>query len=506
MSKKSFDELMNEQDPMTDEEKGEKKSSEFADMLNESFQKPRKKLSAGEKIRCEVLSIGKDEAYVSTGTMHDGQVPKRELLDSQGNVTVKVGDTLELYVVHVKGSEIILSPNKTAKNLADDLEDAFDMMLPVEGRVAEVCKGGFRITLFGKTAFCPVSQIDTKYVETPEDYVGKKFEFMITKFEDGGRNMVVSRRKLLDEQRGVAEASFADEHKEGEVFQGVVTRLEKFGAFVEVVPGIEGLVHISEMSYSRVNDPREVLAVGQQVAVKLLKIETKDGRLKLSLSVKQAAPEPWDNLPSHIRAGAMIEGKVTRCVKFGAFVELAPGVEGLIPLGEMSYTKRVMRSDELVKEGERITVMVKDLNPENHRISLSLKDAGTDPWSMVAHKFPVGTIVQGKVERREPYGLFIQLEEGITGLLPKSKAAQQPEFPFEKLKVGEMVAVQIGELRLEERRISLDVPGDPSREDWKTYMASQGAGQQSGQSSSFGTLGGAFGQALSKALEKKKGK
>ncbi|OFZ19158.1 MAG: hypothetical protein A2X94_10280 [Bdellovibrionales bacterium GWB1_55_8] len=479
-------------------------------MLAESFSKPQKKLSVGDKIQGKILVLGKEDVFVSTGGANDAMMKRQDLLDADGKVPYQVGDTVEVYVTQIRGPEISVSTKKTAKNLADDLEDAADMMLPVEGRVAEICKGGFRVTLMGnKIAFCPISQMDTRRIEGGEEYIGKKFEFMITKFAEGGRNIVVSRRKLLEEQRGETEGSFAEEHKEGDVLNGTVTRIEKFGAFVSVAPDVDGLVHVSEIAWSRVNDPHEVLHVGQGVTVKLLKMEnSEEGRLKISLSIKQAGTEPWSSLPSKIEAGQTIEGKVTRCVKFGAFVELAPGVEGLIPMSEMSYGRRVVRSDELVKEGERVTVMIKDVNPETHRISLSLKDAGGDPWAMVSYKFPVGTIVTGKLERREPYGLFIRIDDGVTGLLPKSKAMENAEFPFEKLKIGDDVTVQIGELRLEERRISFDVPGDPNAEDWKKHV------QQS--SGSLGTLGGSFGGAFGAALkgalenkdkkDKKKGK
>lgn len=462
-----------------------KKSSEFAAMLEESFKTSQKKLKAGDRIKAEVLSLGKDDVFVSTGTMHDGTVPRRELLDAQGQLTCKVGDTLQLYVTYVRGSEIHLSPNKTAKNIADDLEDAFDKMLPVEGRVTEVCKGGVRVNIHGKTAFCPISQLDSKRIDTADEYVGKRFEFLITQFSEGGRNIVVSRRKLLDEQKELSAAAFQEERKIGDVVQGAVTRIEKFGAFVEIAPGVEGLVHISEISWSRLADAHEAVAVGQMVSAKVLKMEQVDGRLKISLSIKQAGAEPWDSLPAHVQEGAVVDGKVTRCMKFGAFVQLAPGVEGLIPLSEMSYTKRVVRSDELVKEGDTVSVMIKEIKPEERRISLSLKDAGSDPWAMVPQKFPVGRVLKGKVVRREAYGIFVQLEEGITGLLPKSKALEDPQFPFEKLRINDDVTVQVGELRPEERRISLQPPGDADAGEWKNFTAQT-------SSASFGTLGDQF--------------
>ena len=194
----------------------------------------------------------------------------------------------------MKGSDIQLSPNPTAKNLAEDLEDAFDKMLAVEGKVAEVCNGGFRVQLKGKLAFCPISQMDTRRIEQPEIYLGNRYEFKITKFEEGGRNIVVSRRKVLEEERELSLGAFTEERKPGDVVQGRVTRLEKFGAFIEIAPGLDGLAHVSELAWSRVGDPSEVLKVGQDVSVKILKIETlDDGKLRISLSLKQVGAEPW---------------------------------------------------------------------------------------------------------------------------------------------------------------------------------------------------------------------
>jgi small subunit ribosomal protein S1 len=461
------------------------RSPDFARMLEESFSQTRRKLSVGDKVKGEVLVVGKEDVFVSTGPQAEGVVARRDLLGEDGQPRCKVGDVLDLFVVQVKGGEVRLSPNPTAKNLADDLEDAFDMMLPVEGKVVEVVKGGFRVQMHGKLAFCPVSQMDVKYVETPEEYVGRKLAFRITQFAEGGRNIVVSRRKVLEEEREASAGSFLEQHREGDVVPGRVARLEKFGAFVELAPGMDGLCHISELSWSRVAETHEAVQVGQQVRVKILKIEPGEKGQRISLSIKQADGEPWEKLPADVRPGNVVAGKVTRCAKFGAFVELAPGIEGLIPLSEMSYTKRVLRAEECVREGEPVVVMVKDVDGAAKRISLSLKDAGQDPWALVDQKYPVGAIVPGKVVRREGYGIFVQLEDGVTGLLPKSKAVEVPDFPFEKLKIGEPVTVQVAEVRREERRISLEPPGDANRDEWKSFAA-KGAADAGG---GFGTLG-----------------
>lgn len=384
-------------------------------MFEESNRASKKKFSVGDKVRGEVLVVGKEDVFVAIGRQSEGTLSRRDVTGPDGNPTVKVGDMLDLYVTQVRAGEVQVSTNRTAKNVSNDLEDAFDMMLPVEGRVAEVCKGGFRVSIHGKLAFCPISQMDLRHIENPEEYVGKRFEFRITQFSEGGRNVVVSRRKLLDEERGATEGSFLAEHKAGAIVPGRIKRLEKFGAFVEVAPGLEGLAHISELSWSRIGDPSEVVTVGQEVQVKILKIERDaEGRTRISLSVKQTGDKPGDTQ------------------------------EGVV-----------------------------------------------DPWQAIAQKYPVGTQVTGKVERKEIYGLFIQLEPGLTGLLHKSKTQEQPEFPFEKLKVGQEVTVQIGELRASERRISLSLPRDPGSDDWKSYSP-KGMG-------SFGSLG----DQLKTALEKK---
>lgn len=362
-----------------DDENEGSQNSEFEQMLNDSFKGTSKKLSVGQKIRAEILSVGKDQTIVTTGTIHDGFVPTAHLLDEQGKPKFKTGDHVDLFVTFVRGAEIILSPNPTAKNLAEDIQDAFDKGLSVEGRVGSVNKGGFEVVIMGKTAFCPISQMDTKHIEKGDDYVGKKFEFKITQFSEGGKKITVSRRRLLEENRGLEKVKFLQSHKVGDVLSGVVTKLEAFGAFVEIAPGIEALAHISEISWHRIKHPKDSLEIGQPVSAKIIRIEEDAGRLRISVSLKNSDLEPWQNLPSDIQAGKIVAGTISRCMPFGAFVALSPGIEGLIPLSEMSYTKRATKGDDFVKEGEKVMVMVKDIDVQSKRISLSLKEAGEKP-------------------------------------------------------------------------------------------------------------------------------
>ncbi len=356
------------------------------------------RVSVGDKIRGEILSIGKEESFVSTGTPTDGMIFTRDLLDENKEVKYHVGDMIDVVVLSTKGGEIRLTVKGSTSAEADSLEDAYDMELPVSGTVTEVVNGGLRVNVQGKTAFCPISQIDSRFVSDASEYVGKKFDFLITQFDK--RNIVVSRRKLLDLQKAENEGAFMQKVQVGAILEGRITRLEKFGAFVELEAGVEGLIHLSELTWSRVHSPQEVVSPGQTVTVKLLKIDEVDGKLKISLSMKQA-------------------------------------------------------------------------------------DGDGNPWNSVPAKFPVGTVVNGKVEKKETYGLFVNIAPGITGLLPKSKWRDHVDgAQFENKKRGDEIAVQIDEIKFEEKKISLGVPGAGEDHSWRTHQPTSGSG--------FGSLGDAL--------------
>jgi small subunit ribosomal protein S1 len=284
-----------------------------------------------------------------------------------------VGDVIDCVVTALKGGEVRLAKKGSLAAAADSLEDAFDMELPIEGRVTEVCNGGFRVNIQGKTAFCPISQIDLKFVQDANEYVDRKFEFMITQFDPKGRNIVVSRRRLLELQRAENEGTFMLKHQPGALLQGKIVRLERFGAFVELEPGIEGLVHVSELSWSRVNDPHEVVSVGQTHTVKLLKTEEIDGKLKISLSLKQADGEgnPWMTVPQKFPVDTVVTGKVEKKETYGLFVNIAPGVTGLLP--KSKWRDSVDASQfENKKRGDEVTVQVDEILFEDKKISLGL--------------------------------------------------------------------------------------------------------------------------------------
>ena len=411
---KTNTDYMNEFNSGTDEEfeQGlEKPEEDFGSLLSESFKNQSKRLKVGDKIRGKILNLGSEEVFVTTGTRHEGIVQRKEFFDEEGKALFQVGDTVDLFVTLVKGSEIRLSRNPTDRNLAEDLKQAFDQDRPIQGRVVEVCKGGVRVNIKGKLAFCPISQLDSARVESGEEFIGRSLEFKITEFSEGGRNIVVSRRKLLDVERETGMTSFLADTQDGAVVSGKVTRLETFGAFVELAPGVEGLVHISEIAWSRIGAPSEVLTPGETVQVKLLKREVLNGRAKISLSIKQVTPR---EMPA------------------------------------------------------------KENQPES-----------------AAPKVTVGQLFDGKITRKEPYGVFVQLEPGTNGLLHKSRIGDSKEIQFEKLRVNDTIRVQVVEVKGAERQISLGIPGVAGEEDWRLDYKSD-------SSASLGTLGSKFASALQK--------
>lgn len=372
----------------------EDSTEDFSALLGESLEAAEKAFEPGDKVRGELLAVGREDSQVALGPGREGVVATADFRDADGVVSVKAGDILDLFVTSVRNNQVRLSKNPTDKNIAQDLKEAFELKRPVEGRVVEACKGGFRVSVKGKSAFCPISQIDTKRTETGAEFIGKTFTFVLTEFGEDGRNVVVSRRKLLEEEQSRASDAFLAANPDGSVVPGKVVRLEKFGAFVELVPGVEGLLHVSEVAWSRVASPSEVLTLGQAVSVKLLKRETVDGRLKLSLSLKQVTERP----PT----------------------PQAPAV--------------------------------------------------VDPWS----KYAAGQVVEGKITRKEPYGLFVQLEPGVVGLLHQSKTEDAPDFSFDRQKVGETLSVQVAEVKLSERRIALELPRDTGADEWRKQQEESG--------------------------------
>jgi len=477
----------------------EEGEASFAELFEQYSEGGGDDLSIGDKVAGQVIQVGESTIFVDTGTKLDGIVEREELLDEEGNCTVKEGDTVELYVVGKDSGGIKLSRALSGIGGVAMLEEAKAGGLPVEGNVESTCKGGFNVKIMQQRAFCPVSQIDNRFVEDPEEYVGKTLEFLITKVEQRGRNIVISRRSLLERETAQAVETFTAETKVGDEIEGTVTRLAAFGAFVEIMPGLDGLVHISQISHGRIGHPEEAVTVGQKVKAKITKYEHDDkGRLKISLSMKELAQDPWDTISATFTEGDKVTGKVVRLADFGAFVEVAPGIDGLVHVSEMSYTQRVHKPSDFVKEGELVSVKIKSIDTDSRRIGLSMKDAEGDPWMDVEEKYQAGQKVEGTVEKQEQFGIFIQLEPGITGLLPKSVLARSEKAAsFEKLHAGDKVEIVIAQVKAGERKISLTTGDAQDDGDWKEFAPKK-------QKSSGGSGMGLLGAALQDAMNKKK--
>ncbi len=433
-------------------------------------------LRVGDKIRGRVISIGKESVFVETGTKVDGVAEKTELLDPDGNLTVREGDWLELYVISSGPGEVRLSKALAGQGGIDLLKDAARNEVPVEGKVKEPCKGGFHVEIMQRRAFCPASQIDLRFSEHPEDHVGKTYLFLVTRVEEGGKNIVVSRRDLLKRELEKAKGEFMDKLQVGMELEGLVKTLMPYGAFVELFPGVEGMIHLSELSWSRTEKPEEALRAGERLKVKVTGLQTdkETGAQRIALSIKQLSVDPWETVAEKFKEGDRISGTVTRCAKFGAFVEIASGIEGLVHVSEMSYKKRILRPEEVVNPGDKVQVLVREVDSVKRRISLSLKEVEGDPWAEAANRYPVGQSIQGTVEKRERFGLFVRIEDGVTGLLPASRLKEASDAAsIERLKPGDPIRVIVEAVQPQDRKITLGPASSSDEGDWKAFARSR---------------------------------
>jgi small subunit ribosomal protein S1 len=475
---------------MTDDEMDANLETDFATLLNSYSPTGTTDLQIGNKVRGKIISISHDTIFVDIGNKIDGVVEYAELLDEDKQMNYAEGDVVELFVVELKEDEIRLSKALSGIGSFTLLKEAHENAVPVEGKILETCKGGLRVEVMGRKAFCPASQIDINFVENLEDYVGQTYQFLIRQADARDKNVVISRRALLSQEQEKSKSQFYAGLQTDSMMDGRVTKLMPYGVFVEIHPGVDGLVHVSELSWSRVEDPQTAVSVGDAVRVKVIEIEKRDAsdELKISLSIKQVTDDPWLSEGDRFKVGDKVKGTVTRCAKFGAFVEIAPGIEGLVHISEMSYQKRILN-------GENVFVLVKEVDFSKRRISLSIRDAEGDPWIEVPQNYNVGQTIEGVIERKEKFGYFVTLAPGITGLLPKSKISQSSQSDIiDKLKEGSSIPVFIAEISPQDRKMTL-APGESGGEqDWQQFTEKD--------ASSLGALGEKLQQALATKKQK----
>ena len=440
----------------TAEPEAEEPVEDFAELLKQFEKSHSHKGEPGQRqLQGTVVSVSADQVFLDIGYKTEGVLP-RSVFDNNAD-KVKVGDSFQVSVTgRNEEGYYELSRFKVAQ-VRDwsALEAAFADKTAVVGTVTEVVKGGVRVDV-GVRAFMPASRSGTRDAAELEKLVGTEITCRITKLDVQDEDVVVDRRVVLEEQaRGVVEGRRAS-MKEGDVVSGTVRSLMPYGAFVDL-GGIDGLLHISDMAHSRVQKPEDVLAVGQQVQVKILKIDAETK--KLSLGLKQLQAEPWATVPSRFQAGQRVEGTVTRLQDFGAFVEIEPGVEGLIHISEMSWGKKVRHPSDVVKVGDRVDAVILGIKPEERRISLGLKHAMADPWADIRQKFPEGSQIEGPVTKMMAFGAFVQLAEGVEGLVHVSEIAadRRINHPSDVLRVGQVVKALVLAIDTEKRQIKLSM-------------------------------------------------
>jgi small subunit ribosomal protein S1 len=440
---------------------------DFEALLNDSMGGAGGDFAEGTVIKGLVVGIEKDFAIVDVGLKTEGRILIKEFgVDENGKPTLKIGDTVEVFLERLENAlgEAVLSREKAKREEAwTRLEVVFADGQPVMGSIVGRVKGGFTVDLGGASAFLPGSQVDIRPVRDVGPLMGKEQPFAILKMDRPRGNIVVSRRAILEEARAEQRTELVSQLLEGEVREGVVKNITDYGAFVDL-GGIDGLLHVTDMSWKRVSHPSQVLAVGDTVKVQIIKINPDTQRI--SLGMKQLQSDPWDGVEAKYPVGAKYTGRITNITDYGAFVELEAGVEGLVHVSEMSWTKKNVHPGKIVSTSQEVDVIVLDVDSSKRRVSLGLKQAAANPWEAFLSTHPIGSTVEGEVKNATEFGLFVGLDGDIDGMVHLSDLDWNVpgEEAMAKFKKGDIVKAKVLDVDVEKERISLGVKqlaGDP---------------------------------------------
>jgi small subunit ribosomal protein S1 len=430
--------------------------SEFESLFIESLRE--KDFKPGDIVRGRVVNIQNDFVLVDINYKSEGLIPIQEFRVVDGVRQINIGDSIEVMIDRIEGDNgmIVLSKNKADMLKAwTDISKAAENEEVIEGTVVGKVKGGLSVDI-GVTAFLPGSQIDIRPVKNLDIYVGKKFKFKVVKFNKKRGNIVLSRRSILEQERESMRSQAIGSMKEGSLVTGLVKNITDYGAFIDL-GGMDGLLHITDMSWGRLKHPSELLSLGQEVQVKILKFDNEKERV--SLGLKQLRPDPWEGVKERYKLNEKVRGKIVSVADYGAFVELEEGVEGLIHVSEMTWGKKVKSASQLVQAGEEVDVVVLEVDSENRRISLGMKQLHPNPWLELKESYPPGTIIEGEVKSVTDFGVFVGVEEGVDGLVHISdfswtKRVQHPSEMFEK---GQRIRVVVLGVDVDNQRFSLGV-------------------------------------------------
>ncbi len=422
------------------------------------FEQSMRAVRPGEVVLGRVVHVSRDFVTVDIGFKSEGQIPINEFLDRNGNIDVQPGDEIEVYFDGTDSEHggVQLSRAKAEQfKVWRDIEEAFQRDGAIEGTVTGTVKGGLKVDV-GVPAFLPGSHADLRPVRNLDRFIGQRARFAVLKFNRARGNVVVSRRAVLEREREALKEETLKVLEEGVILEGIVKNITEYGAFVDL-GGLDGLLHVTDMSWGRVARPSDVVEVGQRVKVVVLKYDA--GRGRVSLGMKQIMPDPWASVSTCYPVGARVHGKVVSLADYGAFVELEPGVEGLIHISEMSWTKRITHPSKLLDVGQEVDVVVLDVDSANRRIALGLKQAAPNPWELVRINHPVGSRVSGPVKHIADFGLFVGVDEGIDGLVHISDVhwTRKIKHPSELYKRGDVIEAVILDIDAQNERIALGI-------------------------------------------------
>jgi small subunit ribosomal protein S1 len=433
----------------------------FAALFEESLKN--EEIKEGEIVHGTVIQVTKDYVVVDIGYKSEGQVPLAEFVGPDGQVEVKPGDRIEVLLESRENENglCVLSKEKADRlKVWDDISVACEKDELIEGTISQRVKGGLSVSIKGGVkAFLPGSQVDLRPVRNLDAFIGKSYKFKVIKFNKKRGNIVLSRRVLLEKERAELKGQTLERLKEGQIVEGIVKNLTEYGAFIDL-GGIDGLLHITDMSWGRVNHPSELFQVGDHVRVKVLKFNAETERV--SLGLKQISDDPWSKAAEKYVPGTVVRGKVVSLKDYGAFIELEQGIEGLVHISEMSWTRRVKHPSKMVAVGDTVEAVVLDVDAANNRISLGMKQLEPNPYEQLRDKYPAGTVVKGRVRNIADFGIFVEIEEGIDGLVHISDMSwtQRIKHPSEMYQKGdevEAVVLNIDTQDGEKPKISLGV-------------------------------------------------
>lgn len=438
----------------TDEEFEHGAQGEFEELFHDSL----RQLQVGEIVKGVVAKINQDFVLVDVGYKSEGRIPASEFMDESSVMTVKVGDEVKVFFERAENElgYIVLSRKKAESHVAwERIAEAGGEGGIIEGKILAKVKGGLTVDV-GVQAFLPASQVDLRPGGNLDKYLGQTCTFRILKVNHKRGNIVLSRRALLEEERERAKSETLANLAEGQILSGIVKNLTDYGAFVDL-GGLDGLLHITDMSWGRLGHPSEIIKVGDRLSVMVLKYDSVKG--KISLGLKQTVPDPWLNVEGKYQIGDRVHGKVVSLTEYGAFIALEEGVEGLIHVSEISWTRRVRHPSEVLKVDDKVEAAVLGVDPANRRISLSLKQTQVNPWTVIGERYPVGTKIEGQIKNITDFGVFIGIEDGIDGLVHVSDISwtKRIKHPGELYSKGQNLQAVVLNIDVDNERLSLGI-------------------------------------------------